>query len=84
MRCANPRKRRVTQQAFAAERGIGHHRHTTLLAPWQQIMLNGAAADVVKDLIGRAAIAVWNMEEVFHVADLEVGHTPGPNLARRT
>ena len=41
------------------------------------------SADVVRDLIGRAAIAVWNTEEVFHVADLEVGHAPGANLPRR-
>src|SRR5665811_1588845 len=70
--CADTRKRGVTHQAVAAERSIGHHRHTALLAPWYQIILNPAGADVVKDLIGRAAVAVWNMEEVFHVADVEV------------
>jgi hypothetical protein len=53
------------------------------LAPWQQIILNAAAADIVKNLIGRAAVAMWNMEEVFHVADFEVGHAPGANLPRR-
>jgi hypothetical protein len=54
-----------------------------LLAPWQQVIFNAAVADVVRDLIGRAAIAVWNMEELFHVADTEVGHAPGSNLPRR-
>ena len=85
MCCANTCKRGITQQAGAgaAERRIGHHRHAVLLAPWQQVMLNAAVAEVVKDLIGRAAIAVWNTEEVFHVADREVGHAPGANLPRR-
>src|SRR5215471_13010059 len=38
-RCANTCKRGITQQpgARTAERRIGHHRHTMLLAPWQQI-----------------------------------------------
>ena len=36
-------------------------------------------------LIGRViAIAVWNTEKVFHVADFEVGHAPGANRPRRT
>jgi hypothetical protein len=29
-----------------------------------------------------AAIAAWHLEEVFRVMDAEVGHAPGPNLAR--
>src|SRR6516164_4688837 len=83
--CPNTGKRGITQQtgAGAAERRIGHHRHAMLLAPWQQVIFNAAVADVVINLIGRAAIAVWNMEELFHVADTEVGHAPGSNLPRR-
>src|ERR1035441_7591958 len=80
--CADTCKRGVTQQAVAAERSIGHHRHAALLAPWQQIILNSAAVDVVKDLIGRAAVGVWNTEEVFHVSNFEVGYAPGANLPR--
>src|ERR1700680_4063079 len=85
MCCANTCKRGITQQAGAgaAERRIGHYRHAVPLAPWQQVMLDAAAADVVSNLIGRAAIAVGNTEEVFHVTDLEVGHAPGANLPRR-
>ena len=40
-------------------------------------MFNLAITEVVRDLISRAAIAAWNMEQVFQVADLEVGHAPG-------
>src|SRR5690349_4221825 len=54
-----------------------------LLAPWQQVIFNAALADVVRDLIGRTAIAVWNMEEFFHIADTEVRNSPGLNLPRR-
>src|SRR5450759_5783254 len=70
--CANTCKRGVAQQASPTKRCIGHHRYAALLAPWQQITLNAAASDVVKDLIGRAAVTVWNMEEVFHVTNLEI------------
>src|SRR5437016_14034318 len=45
-------------------------------------MFNAAVSDVVKDLIGCAAIALWNMEQTFHLADCEVGHAPGANLPR--
>src|SRR6516165_7019575 len=83
--CANLCQCRIAQQAGTGttERRIGHHRHAMLLAPWQQVIFNAAVADVVIDLIGRAAIAVWNMEELFHVPDTEVGHAPGSNLPRR-
>src|ERR1700752_1977875 len=82
---ADTRKRRITQQAGAgaAEWRIGHHRHAVLLAPWQQVPLARRVSEVVGALIGRAAIAVWNTEEVFHVTDLEVGHAPGTDLPRR-
>src|SRR3979409_1832577 len=85
MRRGNACKRGIAQQAGAgaAERRIGHHRHAVPLAPWQQVMLDPAVAEVVKDLISRAAIAVWNAEEIFHITGLEVGHAPGANLARR-
>src|SRR5262249_52866961 len=54
-----------------------------LLAPRQYVAFNGTVADVVRDLIGRAEIAVWNMDELFHIPDIEVGHPPGSNLPRR-
>src|SRR6516162_1993398 len=74
--CANTCNREITQQAGggAAEWRIGHHRHAVLLAPRQQVMFNAAVADVVRDLISRAAIALRNMEQALQVADLEVGH----------
>src|SRR6516165_1856554 len=83
--CANLCQCWTAQYADTAttERRIGHHRHAMLLAPWQQVIFDAAVADVVRDLIGRAEIAVWNMEELFHVPDAEVGHTPGSNLPRR-
>src|SRR5215813_10733711 len=83
--CANTCKRGITQQAGggAAQWRIGHHRHAVLLAPWQQVMFNDAVADIVRHLICRAAIALWNTEQVFQVADLEVGHAPGANLPCR-
>jgi hypothetical protein len=83
--CTNTCKHRIAQQAGAgaAEWRIGHHRHAVLLAPRQQVMFNAAVADVVRDLISRAAIALSNTEQVFQVSDLEVGHAPGANLPCR-
>ena len=46
-------------------------------------MFNAAVDDAVRDLIGRATIALWNTEEIFHLADCEVRHAPSTNFARR-
>ena len=83
MCCGNTSKNGITQQvgAEAAKRRIGHHRHAVPFTPWQQVAFNAAAAEVVIDLIGRAAIALWNTEQIFHLGDGEVGHAPGTNLA---
>src|ERR1700739_4043287 len=66
-----------------AERGIRHHRHIVLLAPWQQITLDVTVVETVRDLIGRTPRAVWNAEQIFHLAGVEVGYAPGANLSRR-
>jgi hypothetical protein len=34
-------------------------------------------------LIGRAAMAVWDTEEIFHLANVEVGHAPSSDLPSR-
>ena len=69
MCCGNTTKNGIAQQvgAEAAKRRIGHHRHAVPFTPWQQVALNAAAAEVVIDLIGRAAIALWNAEQIFHL-----------------
>src|SRR6187200_2866357 len=78
-------KCRITQQfgVRAAKRRIGHHRHPMLLAPWQQVMFDAAVTEVVWDLIGRAPIPLWNLEQVFQAADREVGDPPGANFPGR-
>jgi len=45
-------------------------------------MFNATVDDAVRDLIGRATIALWNSEEIFHLTDCEVRHPPGTNFAR--
>src|SRR6516162_9185464 len=84
--CGNTAKNGITQQAGtgAAKRRIGHHRYAVPFAPWQQVMRETAAAEVVIDLIGRAAIPKWNMKQIFHLEDCEVGHAPSTNLASCT
>ena len=64
VRFANTCKRGITQQtgSGAAQRRIGHHRHAMPLTPWQQATFNAAGVETVRDLIGRAAIALWNLE----------------------
>jgi hypothetical protein len=34
-------------------------------------------------LISRATIALWHTEEIFHIADFEIGDAPRANLSRR-
>src|SRR5262245_39640782 len=84
MRCTDTFKRRITQQlgAGAAEGGISHHRHAVALAPWEQVTFNAPVPDTVRELISRATIALWNTEEIFHIADLEIGDAPRANLSR--
>src|SRR5436853_1827338 len=79
------RQRAVTYQEVmvAAERRIRHHRHIVLLAPQQNGRLNVTVVKTVRDLIGCAAMAVWNTEQIFHLANVEVGYTPSANLSRR-
>src|SRR5215470_10312827 len=85
MRSSDARKRGITQQfgAFAAERRISHDRYAMPLAPWHQVTLNTAIAEVVGDLVGCAAVAVWHTEKLFHIANPEVGHAPGAYLFLR-
>src|SRR5262249_23927622 len=51
--------------------------------PWQQVTLNAAVADAIRDLIGRAAIPLWSMEQVLHVAGCKVGNAPRTNFSSR-
>src|SRR3974377_884766 len=71
---ANLRERVVTYQEVigAAQRRIRHHRHTVLLAPGQKVTLNAAVNETVRDLIGCAAMAVWDSEKIFHLTNVEV------------
>ena len=71
------------QIIVAAEWRVCHHRHVVLLAPWQKVMLNAAVVETVRDLIGRAAITVWDTEESFYLASVEVGYAPGSDFRRR-
>ena len=85
VRSGNACKRGITQHlgACPAQRRIGHDRHAMPLAPGQQVTLDPSIADAVRDLVGRAAVAVWHTEELFHVEDREVGHAPSANLPLR-
>src|SRR5258708_37488099 len=82
---ADLRQRAVTyyQVVIAAERRVRHDRHVVLLAPRQEIALDAAVIETVSDLIGGAAMAVWNAKKVFHLANAEIGYAPGANLPRR-
>src|SRR4029453_9641298 len=84
MRRSNPCKCGITQQfgAGAAEGRVSHHRHAVPFAPWKQVTLNAPVANAVRELISRTAIALWNTEETFHVADLEIGDAPSANFSR--
>src|SRR5690348_7995541 len=74
--CGNAPESGIAQQVGteATKRRIRHHRHAVPLAPWQQVAFDAAATEVVIDLIGRAAIALWNAEQILHLRDCEVGH----------
>jgi hypothetical protein len=64
----------------SAQWRISHHGHLVLLAPGKHVTRNSAVGEVVKGLVGRAAIAMRDMEKGFHVTDIEVGDSPCANL----
>src|ERR1700733_1173792 len=68
---------------IAAERRIRHHRHIVLRAPGQNVTLNATVVETIGDLVGRAAMTVWNLEQIFHLLRVEVGYTPGANFSCR-
>lgn len=79
---ANLRQRAVAyyEVLVAAERGVRHDRQVVLLTPRQEIPLNATVVETVSDLIGGAAMALWNAEEIFHLANVEIGYAPGANF----
>src|SRR5947207_4125207 len=85
MHSGDLRQRAVTYQEVivAAERRIRHHRHIVLLAPRQNGRFNVTVVETVRDLIGCAAMTLWNAEQIFHLAAVEVGYTPSAYLPRR-
>src|SRR3989304_351575 len=56
---------------------------TAAPAPWQAMALEARSVEAIPGLVRRAAVAVRHTEELFHVADREVGHAPGANLPLR-
>jgi len=84
--CAEPIRASVgspTRRLLSPPSGeYANHRHAVLLAPRQQITLDASAVEAVTDLIGRAPTAVSKTEEIFHIADIEVGDAPSTNLPR--
>jgi len=83
--CGNARKDGITKETGlgTTERRVGHHRHAVLPAPRQHVIFNLPVRQAVADLIGRATIAAWNTEEIFHLGDCEVGYAPSADLAHR-
>ena len=67
----------------SAERRVRHDRQVVLLAPRQDIALNATVVETVRDLIGGAAMTIWNAEQIFHLANVEIGYAPSSNLPRR-
>ena len=67
---ADLRQRAVTydEVMVAAERRVRHDRQIVLLAPRQKVALNATVVETVRHLIGRAATAVRNTEQILHLA----------------
>src|SRR5579862_4730169 len=85
MRRAKLSQRMVTHHEImvSAQRGIRHHRHVVLLAPWQELMLDATVVETVRNLIGGAVTTVWNTEQILHLAHVEVGDAPCADFSRR-
>ena len=82
MGCADLRQPVVIHDEIvvATERRVGHDGQIMLLTPRQHVALNAAVVEAVWDLIGCAAVAYGNAEQLFHLCGIEIGYAPGTNL----
>ena len=85
MESADLRQRAIAyhEVMVTAERRVRHDRQVVLLAPRQNIALNATVVETVRDLVGGAATAVWDAEQIFHLANVEIGYAPSANIPRR-
>src|SRR5689334_4948352 len=81
---ADPVQRGIAHQGatVAAKWRIGHDWQIVLRAPRQQVAFNATIAEAVTNLVGRAATAAWNIKELLHLPDVEVGNAPRADLSR--
>src|SRR3954452_758412 len=62
----------MTQHTALLDRRIGHNGHTAALAPRQKIELDASTLEIVEHLICRNVRTVGQVDELLHVADVEV------------
>ena len=86
MRSADLRQRCITydQVVIATEGRIRHHRHIMLRAPRQKVALNATVTKTVRNLISRTPLTIGNVEQIVHLALIEVRYPPSANLPRTT
>src|SRR5437879_3447809 len=83
--CAETRRNRLecdmTQHTALLDRRIGHNGDAAALAPWQELELDAATLEIVEHLIGRNVRAVEQVDQLLHVADIEIADAPVSDLA---
>src|SRR5205823_7046326 len=71
----------VSQQSRLFDGRICHDGYIALATPWEQIELDAATAQVVQDLIARDGRTSPRRQDLVHVREFKVAHTPVADLS---
>src|ERR1700759_3569752 len=71
----------MSQHTPLLDRRIGHHGNAAALTPGQEIEFNAATLEIVEHLIDCNVRAIGQVDELLHVADVEITDAPVSNLA---
>src|SRR5262245_34796263 len=73
--------RTVLEKPALFDGRVSHEWDLALTTPWQQVMLDTAAREVVQHLIRLASRAFRNRHQFFHIRNVEVADAPVPDPA---
>src|SRR6185503_2976486 len=65
-----------SREGSGPERAVADDRHAMRLAPRNHVVLDGALAQMVEDLIAGHASVAGDLARLLEVGDVEVAHTP--------
>jgi hypothetical protein len=72
----------IEQIPATANRRVAHDRDPVLLAPWKEIELDPALAEVIENLVRRATCAGRQCAQLLHIGEVEIRNAPVADFSR--